>query len=342
MRRFFQFEPRPWNRIGQLSGTGLAFAVLTCTFAMNLSASDPQIAKEHATANPLFQLLTAPVTAPSDLLVPVMDHGIVLPAPILADGLSAAEQNKVLEQFATGRKTVSLPRLRAPKIAHDAIQLWDHARISELKKIQTTDMVTTVTAVVTAEGRLETVADREFLEQLIAVFQEKKREQDDEQAEQPEEESAEVEAETLKKAGIDPEQLANQDQERIRWVRGSLEETLKLSGVARSYWTQTKDSVLIAVAFDRRFDFDDKLRPAWEKYERKENGALALVEKGSSYCFGAYVKVTQLQGTDILFAELHAAVIQPHVWFKGRDTLSSKLSTLVNDEAKSLRRKLRK
>lgn len=301
--------------------THVVFMVLaigaSVTVAQDAKPQVPVIA-EHAAANPVYQNL---ITGTSDDLS-AFDHQVEVVKPLMKDNMSQAEQREVLKQV--GGKKYSVEDLLNGSISAPHVLEMDREAIDDSAK---STMLTTLSLYFVAKGDLEMVADPKFLESLMSIDG-----RSDEKADP-------LTDEQLQAAKIDPTKIAK-DQEGMSVVEGTIFDRIHVTGVARSYWTRSGDSIVSAALFDRRFADKGKLAPTWERFERQEDGSMKSAETGKLPGLGAYVKITPIKGADkLLFIEAHGALLEPYSWFQGANLLGSKLPTALRNQVQDIRRR---
>jgi hypothetical protein len=289
--------------IGRL---GLA-AIGCCLIALPARAEEAaSAAEEPGHANPVYQALTSPDADPPQL-----------PPAALIDGQSAAEQRRVLTDL-IGKK-YSLERFLRPSVYAPHRLQMERERRSE------TEIAMQVDIVFAAAGKLDTIANPQFLNSLVQGS--------DEEA------PRELTDAELQAAGIDPAKI-EPDHEFYHWVKGELFDRVKFQGVVHTFWTQTEDSILLAMRFDPRFDDVSELQPRWQRYERAADGSLEPVEAGAFTGGGLYIKMNRWAAeTDRLVIEARLKLIEPQAWFRGANLLGAKLPPAIQSQVREIRGK---
>lgn len=132
--------------------------------------------------------------------------------------------------------------------------------------------------------------------------------------------------------------LEDPDHESYGYFTNDLIEKVRLSGVLRTYWSQSEDSLIAAAMLDPRFDGDADYPNHWQPLSRGAAGFEA--GKTSPYSgAGGYTKITKLHGLeDALFVESHLIFAEPHAWFNGANLLGSKLPAVLQHEVRDARK----
>lgn len=136
-------------------------------------------------------------------------------------------------------------------------------------------------------------------------------------------------------------QSSDQRSESYFHVTSPLLDKVQIDGIGHGVTTQDKTSTLAASLLDPRFIDDDKFPNRWRPYETSSGGKKALGKAHPYAGFGGYCQVVELaKPKGALFIECHLAINEPHGWFKGAGYLRSKLPALMQDNVRTLRRKL--
>lgn len=118
---------------------------------------------------------------------------------------------------------------------------------------------------------------------------------------------------------------------------------VQIAGIVHSVATRDENSTLAASLLDPRFSDDAKFPNRWRPYETSPSGKKTLGKAHPYAGFGGYCQVVELaKPKGALFIECHMAINEPHGWFKGAGYLKSKLPALMQDNVRTIRRKLLK
>ena len=288
------------------------------------NANEPQ-PTQHLERNPVYRYLVThqpAIPRPPDLRLPV---------PVMGDQLTASEQMRVLQQVAGNRYDVA-DLLRPSVVAPTVLEL-DRQAISSGShpdELQTMDLY------FAGRGNLEAISDRDFLSQIVDTGSDGERNDDGEEGSSRQVTGAELSA----VLGSDIEAAVDQNHEFYNEVETTIFDRIHLSGVGRTFWSRTDDSIVLAMTFDPRFNEVEQLASRWERFERQEAGRLASVQTGQFAGGGVYLKITQLkERSNRLFIEAHGALIEPYDWFRGANLLGSKLPPAIQSQVRDLRRR---
>ena len=126
-------------------------------------------------------------------------------------------------------------------------------------------------------------------------------------------------------------------------IEAPLLDKVQISGVGHGVTTRGSISILAASLLDPRFADDQDYPNRWRPIVRDASGKTSLGKPAPYVGFGGYCQAVALkepQGG--LFIECHMAINEPHGWFNGTNLLRSKLPVLMQDNVRTLRRKLAK
>jgi hypothetical protein len=272
-------------------------------------------ADDHEKANPIYRDLRQTGVA-------VGAAGRVrLPAPTMADGLSADAQEGVLK--AVIGQDYSLDEFTRPSpVAPHCLQMHDPSPSDPKAPSRAVDVY------FVAYGDLKTAASREFLERVLEMNREGGK------------------AHTLEPGELARRRIrANPDdkQEGYAYFSFPMLDRVELSGVGHSYWDKGQDSLVAAGELDSRFrgdaDFPNQWRPLGKDGDGPKRPGAAEPYDGVGY----YVKVTRLaRPKGALFVECHLIFTEPRGWFGGANLLRSKLPPAIQSQVRSFRRELKK
>jgi hypothetical protein len=280
------------------------FALLFAIFSTAAGAGS------HHDQNPVYrELLEAGVSSGTETRK--------LPAPTLADGMSAANQAEAVEGL--DEAPDSFDRLtRKSVVAPQVIRVPPVDSASDKTPLRTADVWFVVYA------GLDAVADREFLAKLL-------------QERPTDGGSHELSTDELHARGIAP---PVDDHEAYGHLTYDLLDKVRLSVTVHSFWSRTDESIVAAVMLDPRFTGDKDFPNQWQPLEGKGNNAKAGPPQ-SYEGLGFYAKITRLkQPAGALFVEYHAVFAEPTEWFHGTNQLGSKLPAVIQSQVREARRKM--
>jgi hypothetical protein len=281
-------------------------------FAMFFLLADPAgVESAHGKLNPVYLELRETgvgVTA---------EDSFRLEPPYLADGLDEAEQRKRIEALG-GRRYRWAELTRESTVAPQIIQLSEeNPKNSDIK-------------VRTAHVYFVAYGDFDALTRTGSVTQPENT---------PAREWTSLMPEDLAAKKI---ALADPKHENYGYVSHDLIDRVRVSGMLRTFWSQTEDSLIGAAVLDRRFEDDPDHPNRWQPLDR--GGNAPKPGKASPYQgAGGYTKITKLKApAGAVFVESHLIFAEPHGWFDGTNLLSSKLAAVIQSEVRSLRAEIKK
>jgi hypothetical protein len=141
----------------------------------------------------------------------------------------------------------------------------------------------------------------------------------------------------LRQRGIE---RPNPDREWYNHVVSDLLDRIHVESSDHSRATQAKDSWVFASRTDPRFDSDNQYPNQWWPIDRDGKPKGGAVPQ--RYAGGASTtKISRLASAPgTLLVEGHLAFAEPRAWFDGAPILRSKISLVVQDQIRRLRREL--
>lgn len=270
--------------------------------------------------NPVYTLLTTRG-------VPVGgDEVVKLPAPTLADGLSAAEQRQAIEAVAgeshtwddLTRKSVVAPFVlkisngeAAPERRGRRLDIWFVA-YGSMKTLENQDFLQKQFKSATSEGDPDNPSTSKILSE------------------------ADLKSRGLTTAGRpgDTQYIA---------AEFTLLDKVRLQGTMESTKSRTADSNIVASFLDPHFANDPEYPNQWRPVTRDDDGRRQLGRAHPYSGFGGYAKATRLvEPVGAILIEYHAAFAEPQEWFGGTNLLRSKLPILAQIIVRQLRRGMEK
>jgi hypothetical protein len=259
--------------------------------------------------------------------VPVGANEVLrLPAPTLADGLTAAEQRRAVEAIAGESHTwedLTLKSVVAPfvlRISNDEGQPERRGRRLDVWFV--------------AYGSLKTLENQDFLQKQ---FRSATSEGDPENGST----SKRLTSADLKRRGL-TSSGRSEDTEYIA-VEFTLLDRVRLQTTTESTRSRTAESNLAASLLDPRFVNDAEFPNQWRPVTRDDAGRRHFGEPQPYSGFGGYAKATRLvEPPGAILIEYHAAFSEPQDWFGGTNLLRSKLPILAQLIVRQLRRGLEK
>jgi hypothetical protein len=274
--------------------------------SLSLRADEP--------ANPLFkQLRNDGVVVSAEMKAP-------LPAPLMADGLDATQQRAVLEKVVGKRFS----------LGQFAAKIGTAPHVYAIRKIAIGDVDAAralgIDISFIAHGSLNTVANRDFLEDLHKK-------------------SKDRQIHVLTATELDKRKLTAEStkQREERYSHGVflVLERVELRAALHTLLTRQTDSLLAATVVDPRFAKDTDFPNQWRKITVDEEGQRQLGPAHPYTGAGGYLKITRLhEPKGALFIEYHLVYTEPKGWFNGADPLTTKLPAIIQSEVRTFRREL--
>jgi hypothetical protein len=292
------------NRLVRRLLAGVVVPVVVASFV--LAADEP--------ANPLFeQLRKNGVDFSAEMKAP-------LPAPVMADGLNADGQRTVLLKLVGKRFSVGEFTAKAGTAPH----------VYAIRKIaavgEEAPRVVGVDVSFVAHGSLDTVAGRDFLENLHKKSKDRQ-----------------VHLLTAKELDKRKLKIESSKQREERYSHGVFVvlDRVELKAALYTVVTRQADSLLAATVIDPRFATDADFPNQWRKITVDEEGQRELGPAQPYPGAGGYLKITRLhEPKNALFIEYHLIYSEPKGWFSGADPLTTKLPAIIQSEVRAFRREL--
>lgn len=132
------------------------------------------------------------------------------------------------------------------------------------------------------------------------------------------------------------------DNENVVHSYAPIFDRIRLYATLRSFDVRDDDAVLLAAKIDERFNKDEKYPNYWQSLTRNDAGDLKVDATKHPYsAAGAYAKATQLkEPQDAIFVEYHLVFNEPQGWFNGARLLTSKLPIAAQQNIRKLRQQL--
>jgi hypothetical protein len=182
-----------------------------------------------------------------------------------------------------------------------------------------------------AHGKLDAVTDEDLLGQVAAGGSRSEKG-----------ESETLTDEELRERKLNVESSADR-RESYYYTDAPLLDKIEISGIGHAITTRRPPSILAASLLDPQFADDPKYPNRWRPILRDPSGKTKLGDPHPYAGFGGYCQVVALQEPKgALFFEIHIAINEPHGWFNGENLLRSKLPIVMQDNVRTLRRKLAK
>lgn len=273
--------------------------------------------------NPIFEKLSKEGVVTADGSV------APLPAPIMADGLSAADQKKAIDSISEGNKnfqTLTNKSVTAPYVL----------KISDVKPAKgASKTLRLVEFYFVIHADMKRLEEESFLK-----GQTEDREKTEEDGEETKASGEEIKPEELKSLGVTVAEGENRPE---RYFKGSfpLFGRVRVEGVGHSYYTKNDHSSTVASILIPDFAKQEKYAARWIPLTRDEKTGKRVEGKPQPYSgAAAYTKATMLaEPKGAVFVEQHILFDEPKGWFNGANLLRSKLPIVIQDEIRLLRRR---
>jgi hypothetical protein len=244
-----------------------------------------------------------------------------LPAPTLADGLSASEQQAALASIADTNHPVSA-LVRNAVVAPLVLRMEDEPKKGAVRP-RRVDLWFVV------YGDIEKLGDEDF---LIKQANEEAR-ADGQQFSQ--------EGHILTADELRTHSISTNSGERYVAGRFTLFDRVQISGTMRTKLTRTAESVTTAGRLDPRFDQKAEFPNVWRSIKRDAEGRASLGRPQPYRGVGWFAKATKLADpAGAILIEVHTVFDEPAEWFNGANLLRSKLPIVLQDKARAVRRRL--
>ncbi len=277
--------------------------------ALSAALLAPAQPASHEAANPILKELLGPglVVAPG--------LRVKFAPPIMADGLTAAQQRAVIDKV-IGTDYTFAEFTRKSVVAPNITRIGDATPSDPVAPARTVDVY------FVAHGDFAATDDEKFLDRLTRSSQ------------------GSGSGRRLSPADLEKRKIALADPKREGFglVEFDFLEKVRLKLTGHAVWSRTADSVVAAAEVDPRFRADTEFPNEWQSLA-KEGGAAKLgpvVPYGGA---GMYLKVTRLQEpAGAMFVEQHVVFAEPAGWFDGANLLRSKLPAAVQINVRNMRR----
>jgi hypothetical protein len=280
-----------------------------------LLATSAVLAVESGEGNSVYDELVARGIA-------VGDKAVKLPEPSLSPAADAKEQTEVIRRV-SGKKYDYEQFVRKSPVAPFMLEINTVGEGGD--RVQKIDLW------FVAYGKLESVTDEDMLGQLAGGGSRSEKG-----------ESKPLTEEELRQRDLKVES-SDRRPESYYHTDAPLLDKVQISGIGHGVTTRAANSILAASLLDPRFTDDPKYPNRWRPILRDPSGKTRLGDAHPYAGFGGYCQVVALhEPKGGLFFECHMAINEPHGWFNGENLLRSKLPIVMNDNVRTLRRKLAK
>jgi hypothetical protein len=247
-----------------------------------------------------------------------------LPKPVLADGLSPAQQRQVIESLLAGRydrETFTRKSVVSPFVL----------KMSE-GAAESGPIIRRVDIYLVAFGSFDLLKSEDYLTKQLNLAAHNDQSETNGQAKM-------LTVDDMQKRNI----AAGTKPGDPRWVAvtSTLLGKVKISLTTQNIKTEGKDSVLIASVADPRFANDAEYPNSWRPLTVDDAGKRQTGPPEPYVGLGSYAKATRLaEPAGAIFMEYHVAFVEPQGWFHGTNLLRSKLPIVAQDMVRKFRRNL--
>ena len=250
---------------------------------------------------------------------------IVLPKPVLEDGMTAAEQEAALLPIAKpkGRDRFYTGDIRSV-FAFDVEQVKEFADGSKLREVE---------VFFVAKGTIEDVNENNLLDGVGKPSQ-----GSDEAIPQ---DSRELTEEELARAGLKNGKQDDGSYLSYGTIQVNLIDKVFLDVVTKSQTTKEEESLTMGTSLNESLAKLTELPSTWQPIVRVKNRLQLGTPKADFFALAGYAKATALKNeTGKILVEIHVMFVEPEAWYNGRNLLGSKLAPVIDDSVTKFRRKL--
>lgn len=290
-------------------------------FLVTSADQAPKI-QANSTENSVLRTLTDEgVTMGPMVTIPMMK-------PLMTDGMTEAEQYKVLEELSGPRRNV--PALtRKSRVA---------PFVSKNENIMTPDPVPdamSVNVYFVAHGPFEALTQKGFLKDLMGGFGGGNKGLPSREGQ--------LQGVDLTKRNLE---TVDDDGNEVRYAYNTftLLDRVYINSVRRIVASRSDDSLVVAATIEKRLSDDPDYPNTWQSVEKDPiTGQPTKLDetKHPHEAAGFYLKATKLKNpAGAIFVEYHHLYHVPQGWFNGAPLLRAKIPTIANDTVKKFRTQL--
>jgi hypothetical protein len=246
---------------------------------------------------------------------------IILPQPVMADGLDEANQQKVLTSLTDAQHLDSFLK--------GGLNDWYELKKTSTPGAKADDSIgRQVDLYYVAQGKLDTATNPNFMKKVLN--------QNDPKAKGKADYFTDAELKSRKLTVTNTATVKEKYAHAFNKILGKVE----VSGAGRGIRTIDPESMLVADKLDPRFANDPDYPNQWQSIKIVA-GAPALGKSEKYSGLGSYIKVTKLKGAeDRVFVEYHLIFDEPHGWFNGQANLMSHLDDVYKVDVRKFRREM--
>lgn len=276
---------------------------------LSAALAAPAQPASHEAANPIYRDFLNP-----GLLVGP-DVRVKLMPPVMADGLTAAQQKAVIEKV-IGTDYSYAEFTRKSVVAPNLLRIGNVASSDPAAPARTVD------AYFVAYGDFALTKDEKFLDRLTSTGQ------------------GAGTGRGLTPADLEKRKIVVADTKREGFglIEFDFLEKVRLKLTGHAAWSHTAESVVAAAEVDPRFRGDPEYPNQWQSLS-KEGGQPKVGPPTPYGGAGMYLKITRLhEPAGAMFVEQHVVFAEPAGWFNGANLLRSKLPAVVQNNVRNMRR----
>lgn len=252
---------------------------------------------------------------------------LVLPKPILIDGMSADQQEQALLPFAKDKG-----RDRFYDAGIKSVFVFD---VDEVKELNNKATVRELVVYFVAEGKLDDINEKKLLEDVVKPGEKKQ------EGALPEG-SRELTKDEIEKAKLEVGKKDDGTLINYGSIQANLIDKVHLDVISKSVSTKTDESITVGTRLEPSVAEALNLPCIWQPIERVKNQPTLGDKKESYQAAAGYARATALKNVkDRILVEIHVVFVEPYAWYQGRNLLGSKLPPVINNAVSDFRRKLR-
>jgi len=257
------------------------------------------------------------------------DQVIVLPAPLMAEGLNQQQQHAAI-LAAIG------PRIKMEQFLDQASNAPPSLKVSKVSGRISGDVIRTVNLCFIVYGDWDVLNSDPFSKGIV-----KEGKAANDKQEGMVEKAGYLKATELAVRGISTRQLPDV-KEYYLYTTFKLFERVEVSATRFGVATKTPTGVIVAAKLDSRFAKDKAYPNQWRAINKNALGNAVLGQPQAYSGGGFYAKVTRLiKPQNAIFVEFHDVFYEPLAWFGEDDNLTpSELRKIIPFEVKQFRIKL--
>jgi hypothetical protein len=247
---------------------------------------------------------------------------IPLTAPSLVDGMSAEEQQTVVQGLAD---EVGMDRfMKNSAVSPFVMEIKSAEKLEDASDVQRLDVWFVV------YGSLDSVLDKPLFEDLAVPMKPT--------GDGPTDESRELTPAEMEKYHLKSGELADGSRATFGYIGMSLFDKVRLSLVTHAQSFRSPESV---VSVYRIQDGIQEFPSTWSPITMDEDDKVRLGNPAPYTMAASFAKITELKfEPNALLIEIHVLYVEPQEWFNGRNLLRSKLPPIIQDGLRKFRRKL--